>query len=103
MELFWQRSVNRLRSLPRKLTVAITAASAHTALATHAGLSQEDITQALEGRAADPAVRFAKVLLEKHGDISDSDFNQVKQAGLSDYLSSAYLEEISIIAWFAPS
>jgi AhpD family alkylhydroperoxidase len=57
-------------------------ASAHTALATHAGLSQEDITQALEGRAADPAVRFAKVLLEKHGDISDSDFNQVKQAGL---------------------
>ena len=63
-------------------------ASAHTALGKHAGLSQEDITQALEGRAADPkadaALRFAKVLLEKHGHISDSDFNQVKQAGLSE-------------------
>jgi uncharacterized peroxidase-related enzyme len=63
-------------------------ASAHTALGKHAGLSQDDITQALEGRATDPkadaAVRFAKVLLEKHGHISDSDFNQVKQAGLSE-------------------
>ena len=63
-------------------------ASAHTALGKHAGLSQDDITKALEGRAADPkadaAVRFAKLLLEKRGGISDSDFNRVKQAGLSE-------------------
>jgi uncharacterized peroxidase-related enzyme len=63
-------------------------ASAHTALAKHAGLSQDDITKALEGRATDPkadaAVRFAKLLLEKRGRISDSDFDGVKQAGLSE-------------------
>ena len=63
-------------------------ASAHTALGKHAGLSQDDINHALEGRASDPkadaAVRFAKLLLEKRGHISDSDFNQVKQAGLSE-------------------
>src|SRR5260370_31917966 len=38
-------------------------ASAHTALGKHAGLSQDDITKALEGRATDPkadaAVHFA--------------------------------------------
>ena len=63
-------------------------ASAHTALGKHAGLSQDDITKALEGKAADPkadaAVRFAKLILEKRGRISDSDFNRVKKAGLSE-------------------
>ena len=63
-------------------------ASAHTALGKHAGLSQEDINKALTGSATDPkadaAVRFAKLLLEKRGHISDSDFNQVKEAGLSE-------------------
>jgi uncharacterized peroxidase-related enzyme len=63
-------------------------ASAHTALGKHAGLGQDEINKALEGRATDPkadaALRFAKLLLEKHGHISDSDFNQVKQAGLSE-------------------
>ena len=63
-------------------------ASAHTALGKHAGLSQDELNKALEGRATDPkadaALRFAKVLLDKHGHISDSDFNQVKQAGLSE-------------------
>jgi uncharacterized peroxidase-related enzyme len=61
-------------------------ASAHTVLGKHAGLSQDDITKALEGRAADPkadsALRFAKLLLEKHGHISDADFDQV--SGLSE-------------------
>ena len=63
-------------------------ASAHTALGKHAGLSQEDINKALEGTATDPkadaAIRLAKLLLEKHGHISDSEFNRVKQAGLSE-------------------
>jgi len=51
-------------------------------------LSQEELNKALEGRATDPkadaAVRFAKLLLEKQGHISDSDFKRVKQAGLSE-------------------
>ena len=63
-------------------------ASAHTALGKHAGLSQDDITSALEGKAADPkadaAVRFAKLLLETRGHISDADLNQAKEAGLSE-------------------
>jgi uncharacterized peroxidase-related enzyme len=63
-------------------------ASAHTALGKNAGLSQDDITRALQGIATDPkadaAVRFAKLLLEKRGDISDSDLNRVKEAGLSE-------------------
>src|SRR5215469_1861852 len=63
-------------------------ASAHTALGKRAGLSQDDITKALGGGAADPkadaAVRFAKLILEKRGRISDSDFSRVEQAGLSE-------------------
>lgn len=63
-------------------------ASAHIALGKRAGLSQDDIIKALEGGAADPkadaAVRFAKLILEKRGRISDSDFSRVKQAGLSE-------------------
>ena len=63
-------------------------ASAHTALGKHAGLSQDDINQALEGKAADPkadaAVRFAKLLLETRGHIGDADFIRAKEAGLSE-------------------
>jgi uncharacterized peroxidase-related enzyme len=63
-------------------------ASAHTAIGKHVGLSQDDIAKALEGRAADPkaeaAVRFAKLLLEKRGRISNSDFSQLQQAGFSE-------------------
>ena len=63
-------------------------ASAHTALGKHVGLTQDEITKALEGRAADPkadaAVRFAKLLLEKRGRISDADFNQLQKEGFSD-------------------
>jgi len=63
-------------------------ASAHTALGKRAGLSQDDITKALAGTATDPkadaAVRFAKLLLEKRGHISDSDFSQLQQAGFSE-------------------
>ena len=63
-------------------------ASAHTTIRKHVGLSQDDITNALEGRAADPkanaAVRFAKLLLEKRGRISNSDFSQLQQAGFSE-------------------
>jgi uncharacterized peroxidase-related enzyme len=63
-------------------------ASAHTFLGKHAGLSQDDITKALEGTAVDPkadaALRFAKSLLETRGHISEADFNRAKEAGLSE-------------------
>jgi uncharacterized peroxidase-related enzyme len=63
-------------------------ASAHTALGKHAGLSQDDITKALEGTAVDPkadaAIHFAELLLENRGHISESDLDQVKEAGLSE-------------------
>jgi uncharacterized peroxidase-related enzyme len=63
-------------------------ASAHTAFGKHAGLSQDDITKALEGTAVDPkadaAIHFAELLLENRGHISESDLNQVKEAGLSE-------------------
>jgi alkylhydroperoxidase family enzyme len=51
-------------------------------------LSQDDITKALGGTAADPkadaAIHFAKLLLDKRGHITDSDLNRVKEAGLSE-------------------
>jgi len=63
-------------------------ASAHSLLGKNAGLSQDDLTKALAGTAVDPkadaAIRFAKLLLEKRGHISDSDLNRIKEAGLSE-------------------
>jgi AhpD family alkylhydroperoxidase len=63
-------------------------ASAHTAIGKHVGLSQDDITKALEGRAVDPkaeaAVRFAKLLLQKRARISNSNFSQLQQARFSE-------------------
>jgi uncharacterized peroxidase-related enzyme len=75
-------------------------ASAHTELGKHAALSQDDINKALVGRATDPkadaAVHFAKVLLEKRGHISDSEFNQVKQAGLSQAETPEIVAHVAI-------
>src|ERR1700740_444434 len=75
-------------------------ASAHTALGKHAGLSQDDINKALEGGAADPkadaAIRFAKTLLEKRGHVSDADFTQVKEAGLSEAEIGEIVAQVAI-------
>ncbi|MBV8216776.1 MAG: carboxymuconolactone decarboxylase family protein [Verrucomicrobia bacterium] len=63
-------------------------ASAHTVLGKRAGLNQDDIANALDGSAADPkadaAIRFAKLLLEKRGHISDADFSQLQTVGFSE-------------------
>ena len=63
-------------------------------------MSQDDITKALEGKAADPkadaAERFAKLILEKRGRISDSDFNRVKKAGLSEAEIAEIIAHVAI-------
>lgn len=62
--------------------------SAHTALGKGAGLSDPDIADAREGRAADPRthaiLRFARLLVENRGHATDRDLTQARQAGLSE-------------------
>jgi uncharacterized peroxidase-related enzyme len=62
--------------------------SAHTALGRAAGLSDADIAQARDGKAADPkaaaAVRFARSVVETRGGVSDADLASVRQAGFGD-------------------
>lgn len=63
-------------------------ASAHHALGKMAGLSQDDITLALEGRAddakVDAALTFAKSVLADRGHVPDSSLEAVRKAGWSD-------------------
>jgi uncharacterized peroxidase-related enzyme len=63
-------------------------ASAHTVLGKHAGLSEKQVSSALHGSAEEAktaaALKFAKILVEKHGQVSDSDVEAVKNAGYSE-------------------
>jgi AhpD family alkylhydroperoxidase len=60
-------------------------ASAHTVLGKFAGLSETQIDAALKGSAEDAkaaaALKFANVIVEKRGRISDGDFKAVTDAG----------------------
>lgn len=60
-------------------------ASAHSALGKLAGLSQPQITDAIDGKGADSkesaAIKFANTIVEKRGRISDADFQAVIDAG----------------------
>ncbi len=62
-------------------------ASAHTAIGKMVGLSEEDIFSAREAKSVDAktdaALKFAKTVLEKRGNVADEDFNAVKTAGFS--------------------
>jgi uncharacterized peroxidase-related enzyme len=62
--------------------------SAHSYLGKHAGLSDADLAQARQARAADPkaaaALRFAAKLVEHRGHVTDSDFAEVRRAGFAD-------------------
>jgi AhpD family alkylhydroperoxidase len=62
-------------------------ASAHNVLGKLAGLSQTELDSALRGKASDPktaaALKFANVVVEKRGGISDSDFKAVTDAGFT--------------------
>jgi uncharacterized peroxidase-related enzyme len=62
--------------------------SAHSALGRRAGLDDEAIARAREGTAADPrlaaAVRFARVVAEKRGRVTDEDVTEVRRVGIGD-------------------
>ncbi len=63
--------------------------AAHMFLAKKAGLSDQCIAEALEGRCTDDekhnaALQFSLALIEKRGHIDDADFAAVKDAGYSD-------------------
>ena len=63
-------------------------ASAHQALGRMAGLSQDEVTSALSGRASDAkvaaALSFAKAVHADHGQVSDATLQSVRSAGWSD-------------------
>jgi uncharacterized peroxidase-related enzyme len=62
--------------------------AAHTALGRMAGLSDDEMLLARAGKAAEPAsdaaLRFAKAVLKKHGNVGDHDVEAAKQAGISE-------------------
>ncbi len=62
--------------------------SAHTAMAKGAGLSPADAAAARDGEAADPkaraALRFAQVLLARHGRADSADIAALRTAGYDD-------------------
>lgn len=63
-------------------------ASAHQALGRMAGLSQDEIVSALNGRASDAkvaaALSFAQAVLADHGHVSDATLQSVRAAGWAD-------------------
>jgi uncharacterized peroxidase-related enzyme len=63
-------------------------ASAHSVLGKLAGLSPIEISGALKASVGDAktaaALRFAQILVEKRGQISDADFQAVRTAGFSE-------------------
>lgn len=63
-------------------------ASAHTVLGKLAGLDETQVSGALRATAEDSktaaALKFAKLLVEKHGQIADADFQAVRAAGFTE-------------------
>jgi uncharacterized peroxidase-related enzyme len=63
-------------------------ASAHTVLGKLAGLDETQVSSALKATAEDAktsaALKFAKVLVEKRGQITDADFQAVRDAGFTE-------------------
>ncbi len=62
--------------------------SAHTTIGKMAGLSEAEILAAREANSADTktnaALKFAKTILEKRGEVSDADLQTVKNAGFTE-------------------
>ncbi len=62
--------------------------SAHTLLASHAGISAEQAKEARSGRSSKPVdaavLKFATQVVEKHGKVSDADVQAARSAGLTD-------------------
>ena len=62
--------------------------SAHAALGARAGLSPEQIDESRDGHAAEAkaaaALRFARALLDRRGDVTDAQLAEVRAAGFAD-------------------
>ncbi|MGH9946119.1 MAG: carboxymuconolactone decarboxylase family protein [Pyrinomonadaceae bacterium] len=62
--------------------------SAHTFLGEKAGLHGDDLAGAREAKSADAktdaGLKFAQVVLKKHGSVSDADIEAVRAAGYND-------------------
>lgn len=62
--------------------------AAHTLLGRKAGLSDADIAQARDARAADPkteaALRFVALVVDNAGRVSDADLSAIRLAGFSN-------------------
>ncbi len=63
-------------------------ASAHTAIGKSVGIQENDLISARHGNSDDPkmaaALRFAKVVLEKRGQVADEEIALVREAGFGD-------------------
>lgn len=63
-------------------------AAAHTAFGKRAGLTDDDVAAARNGRATEPrvaaALALALALIEAHGHVSDADVDAARRAGLTD-------------------
>lgn len=77
-------------------------AAAHTVIGKNTGLSEEEAKAALSGGAEDSkeqaALSFAKTVIENRGQIKDSDFEAVKEAGYTD---GEIIEIIAAVAFNA--
>jgi len=62
--------------------------SAHTELATRAGLPSHEIEAARRGESTDvrarAAVRFARSVIEHRGDVTDAELDELRSAGFDD-------------------
>lgn len=62
--------------------------SAHTYIGKAVGVSQDDLIKSRESQSSDPkaqaALRFASALVDKKGEVSDTDWQAIKTAGFSD-------------------
>lgn len=62
--------------------------AAHSLIGKHAGLDESELLAARRGRSADPKAEagldFARLVLERRGDVSDEDLDRVRAAGYGD-------------------
>lgn len=88
-------SVSLLPKLREQIALAVAGAngchycaSAHALLGKKAGISETEVGKNLEGTSDDPKTKeilqFVRCVVQNRGQVSDSDFQKVQSAGLSD-------------------
>ena len=77
--------------------------SAHSALGSEAGLSEDEIAAARQGASADAkadaAVKFARAVLDNSGDVTSAEFNAVREAGFGDEEIIEIIAHVAINTW----